>query len=310
MNDDRIYDVAVIGAGAAGLQAAQTLGRMHRTAIVFGSDRYRNDPAAHMHNFLAHDGTAPAALRAAGRADAERYADVRFHDAAVDRVSGRLGDFLVEPSGEAPVRARRVLLATGVRDTLPEVPGIAENFGDLVAHCPFCHGHEFAGTRVGVLGAAAHLPAFVAMVEPIAEEVVVLTGAAEADEATVTALGAMGVMVATAPVRGVRREGAGLVVDLAGGEPLVLGGLFVTTSWTQSAPFAAQLGLETAESGAVLVDGFGRTSVAGVYAAGDMAQGRGTPMPTAAVLVAAAGGLLAAAACVQDDAFARVAALP
>lgn len=301
-----MYDVAVIGAGSAGLQAAQTLGRMHRRAVVLGTDRYRNDPTGHMHNFLGHDGAPPAELRAAGRRDAETYADVTFRDAEVTRVSGELGDFVLEVAGEEPVRAHRVLLATGVRDTLPDVPGVAEEFGDRIAHCPFCHGHEFAGTRVGLLGSAPHIAMMASMVQPIAAGLVVLADGEALDEATRANLDELGVPVETEPLTAVRREGDGLLVELSGGRTLSLGGLFVRTEWTQAAPHSAQLGLDTSEVGAVLVDVFGRTSVPGVYAAGDMAQPPGLPMPMASVLVAAAGGLAAAAACVQDAALERI----
>lgn len=305
MND--IHDVAVIGAGSAGLQAAQTLGRMHQRTLVLGTDRYRNDPTAHMHNFLGHDGAPPAELRTAARKDAEAYDDVRFLDAEVVRVSGELGGFVLEVAGEEPVRARRVLLASGVRDTLPDVPGIAEEFGDLVAHCPFCHGHELAGTRVGILGSAPHVAAMASMVGPVAREVVVLSHGGGLDDATTDSLARLGVPVVSGAVAAVRRGGAGLVVDVVGSGPVELGGLFVKTDWALAAPHAAQLGVELSEMGAVVVDAFGRTSVPGVYAAGDMAQGPGLPMPMASVLVAAAGGLVAAAACVQDAALARIA---
>lgn len=308
MNDIHdIHDVAVIGAGSAGLQAAQTLGRMHQRTLVLGTDRYRNDPTGHMHNFLGHDGAPPAELRTAARKDAEAYDDVRFRDAEVLRVSGELGDFVLEIAGEEPVHARRVLLASGVRDTLPDIPGIAEQFGDLVAHCPFCHGHEFAGTRIGLLGAAPHVAAMASMVGPIAREVVVLAHGGELDDATVASLSRLGVPVLPGAVAAVHREGEGLLVDVAGSEPVALGGLFVKTDWALAAPHAEQLGLELSEMGAVVIDAFGRTSVPGVYAAGDMAQGPGLPMPMASVLVAAAGGQVAAATCVQDAALARIA---
>ncbi|MEV5000256.1 NAD(P)/FAD-dependent oxidoreductase [Nocardioides sp. LML1-1-1.1] len=304
MND---YDVAVVGAGAAGLQAAQTLGRMHQSTVVLGTDRYRNDPTGHMHNFLGHDGTPPAELRTAARKDAEAYDDVTFRDAEVLSVSGSLGDFVLELAGEEPVRARRVLLASGVRDTLPAVPGVTENFGDLVAHCPFCHGHEYAGTRVGILGSAPHVGAMASMLGPIASELVVLTDGGALEESVAQTLARLGVPVVEAGVREVRREGSGLVVDLADGATVDLGGLLVKTDWALAGPFAEQLGLEVSEMGAVVVDAFGRTSVPGVFAAGDMAQGPGLPMPMASVLVAAASGQMAAAGCVQDAALARIA---
>jgi len=301
------YDVAVIGAGSAGLQAAQTLGRMHQSTVVVSDDRYRNDPTAHMHNFLGHDGAAPAELRLAARKDAEAYDDVRFVDGEVVRIGGELGDFRLELADGDVLRARRVLLAAGVRDTLPDVPGIAENFGDLVAHCPFCHGHEYAGTRVGILGAAPHVAAMASMLLPIAEDRVVLTNGDALDDATAAGLARTGARVVTTPVTDVRTAGDGLIVTLSDGEEVALGGLFVKTAWQPSSPFAEQLGLETSELGAIRVDALGHTSVPGVYAAGDLAQGPELPMPMASVLVAAAMGQIAASACVQDAALARIA---
>ncbi|UUW91297.1 NAD(P)/FAD-dependent oxidoreductase [Pimelobacter simplex] len=299
------YDVAVVGAGSAGLQAAQTLGRMHQRAVVLGTDRYRNDPATHMHNFLGHDGEPPAELRVAARKDAEQYDDVEFRDVEVLRVSGELGDFTLDLADGTHLRATRVLLATGVTDHLPDVPGVAEQFGDLVAHCPFCHGHEFAGRTVGILGAGPQAAHFAGMLAPIAGDLVVLADGADLDEATTAALARVGARVVGEPVRAVRRTEVGLAVDLGDDTSLDLGGLFVKTEWTQATPFAEQLGLDVTELGAVVVDVLGRTSVPGVFAAGDLAAPAGLPMPMASVLIAAAAGMAAAAGCVADAAVAR-----
>jgi thioredoxin reductase len=304
---DKQYDVAVVGAGSAGLQAAQTLGRMRQSTVVLGTDAYRNDPAEHMHNFLGHDGTPPAELRTAARKDAEQYDTVQFLERGVSRVSPDGGGFTLELVDGEVLRARRVLLATGVTDDLPDVPGLAPLFGDVVAHCPFCHGHEFADTPVGVLGSAAYVAPMAAMVAPIASQVVVLTNEGELEPATEAALHRMGVEVRHERVLGTGRGSLGVTVELEGGARIELGGLFVKTDWRQSTPFAEQLGLEMSPVGAVVVDAFGHTSVPGVYAAGDMAQGPGLPMPMASVLTAASGGLVAAAACVQDAALDRAA---
>ena len=107
MSKSNRYDVAVIGAGSAGLQAAQTLGRMHRSTVVISTDRYRNDPTEHMHNFLGHDGAPPAELRVAARKDAQAYADVRFLDvggAGVTRITGEDGFVLVGTARSGHVR--------------------------------------------------------------------------------------------------------------------------------------------------------------------------------------------------------------
>lgn len=301
------YDVAVVGAGSAGLQAAQTLGRMRQSAVVLGTDTYRNDPAEQMHNFLGHDGEPPAALRTAARTDAEQYDTVQFLERGVNRIDPVDGWFALELADGDVLRARRVLLATGVADELPDVPGLAPLFGDVVAHCPFCHGYEFADTPVGVLGSAAHVAQLSAMVAPIAREVVVLADGGELEPETAAAIDRMGVEVRPERVLGMCRGSLGVTVELEGGARVELGGLFVKTAWRQSTPFAGQLGLETSSVGAVVVDALGRTSVPGVYAAGDMAQGPGLPMPMFSVLTAASSGMVAAAACVQDAALDRAA---
>ncbi|WP_141014916.1 NAD(P)/FAD-dependent oxidoreductase [Nocardioides sambongensis] len=302
------YDVAVIGAGSAGLQAALTLGRMRRRTIVFGTDRYRNDPAHAMQNFLGHDGTPPAELRAAARKDVEAYASVTFADRGVTRISGAADEFVVEYDGDGPVTVRRIVLATGVVDELPDVPGLAELYGDVVAHCPYCHGHEMADGPIGFLGVGPHTPVLAELIGRLATEVVMLSNGVpreELDPATLAALG--GADVRTAAVTGVRRTDDGVAVALADGAEVELHGLFVHPAWRQAAPFPEQLGLETGELGGVLVDIMGATSRPGVYAAGDLAHHRDLPMPMASVLQAAAAGQVAASAADRDLAMADVA---
>ncbi len=294
------YDVAVVGAGSAGLQAALTLGRMRRPVAVFGTDRYRNDPATAMHNFLGHDGAPPAQLRTEARADLGRYPTVDLREQAVTEIEGEAGAFTLHTADGGVVTARRVLLATGVADTLPDVPGLDALWGDTVAHCPYCHGYEFSGTPVGILGADSSVPLRAAMLDRIASHLVVLTDGAELDEGVAGALKRMDVDVRTEPVVRVSRGPLGIAVELAGGPAVELGGLFVAPVWAQAAPFAEQLGLDRSPMGAILVDAFGRASRPGVYAAGDIAQTPGTPMPMASVLAAAAGGQLAATACDRE----------
>lgn len=295
------YDVAVIGAGSAGLQAALTLGRMRLQVAVFGTSRYRNDPAAEMHNFLGHDGAPPAALREAARDNLDAYDTVTMVDRQVDRIDGQAGDFRLEVAGSAgPVTARRVLLATGVVDELPAVPGLVPLFGDVVAHCPFCHGHEFTGTPIAVLGAGPHVPGVAAMLQRIASKLLVLTDGVELDEDAAVALKRMGADIHGERVTGVCRSSLGLTIELDGTPPIDSGGMFVAPAWRQAAPLAEQLGLEMSPVGGVYVDAFGRTSRTGVYAAGDLAHTRDTPMPMASVLTAAAAGLIAGAACARE----------
>ncbi|GAA4771451.1 NAD(P)/FAD-dependent oxidoreductase [Microbacterium gilvum] len=287
-----MHDVAIIGGGPAGLQAALTLGRMHRTVALVDSGAYRNDPTSALHNLIAHDGQAPADLRAAARRNLDAYATVEVIGARVARISGELGAFSLALDDGRVVEAGRLVLATGVADALPAVPGLAELFGDLVAHCPFCHGHEFAGRRVGIVGAGDHGQRLAAMLAPIASEVVILPGDGEASEATTS--------VRPGRIERMAQADDGVEVRFADGTREEFAGLFTATVWRQAAPFAAELGLEVSEVGGVRVDAFGRTSRPGVYAAGDIAQPAGMPGPMHAVAAAIASGQLAGVACVQD----------
>jgi thioredoxin reductase len=289
-NDDT-YDAVVVGGGPAGLQATLTLARVHRRVVMVDSGHYRNEPAGQMHNVVTHDGTPPAEFRAAARKELAAYATAEVRDGAVGSVA-REGDGFVVTLGDEAIRTRGVVLATGLTDTLPDKPGLRELFGTVVAHCPFCHGHEFAAGHVGILGTsgAGHLPR---ILEPIASRVTVFTDGQE-----LTAELPRGVAVRTERVTGACPSAVGATVSFENGPVEEVAGLFVATTLQQRAPFAEQLGLALNPSGCVEVDAFGRTSVPGVHAAGDMAHVPGLPMPMQSVIMAAASGLAAASSLV------------
>jgi len=279
-----VYDAIIIGGGPAGLQAALTLGRMHRRTLLVDSGVYRNGAVPHAHNLLTNDGRDPAELRRLARSEIAAYDTVEIRDAAVEEVA-RNGAALTVTVDGSRLHTAAVILATGLADDLPPVAGLGERWGDRVANCPFCHGHEFAGQRVAVLNAGGHAAMLAAMLEPVASEVLVID---------------------PERVREVGDAATGLRLHLDDGTTEDVAGAFVAPSSRQRAPFADQLGLDRQESGAVRVDPFGRTSVEGVYAAGDMAHPDHFPAPMASLAAAIAAGQLAAVAVVQADAQARV----
>jgi thioredoxin reductase len=285
---DTTCDAIVVGGGPAGLQAALTLARVHRRVLLLDSGRYRNDPAAHMHNVLAHDGTPPADFRTLAREQVAAYPTATIREDTVTSVRPEGQGYAVtldDPEGTV-LTARGLVLATGVRDVLPEVPGLAALWGDRVVHCPFCHGHEFADRPVAVLGTvpAGHLPAILA---PVVSHTTVLT---DGQPPVPTAAAA----TRTERVTGLHRTDDGVRVTFADGPDLEVAGVYVSTTLEQAAPFAAQLGLTTLPSGCVEVDAMGRTSLPRVHAAGDMAHVAALPMPMSSVISAAASGAMAA----------------
>ncbi|PKW06284.1 Thioredoxin reductase [Streptomyces sp. 1222.5] len=144
------WEVVVVGGGAAGLSAALVLGRARRRTLVVDAGEPRNAPSAHMQGYLTRDGMSPAEFLARGREEIARYGVELVRDRAVD-ASGDATGFTVELASGRSVRARQLVIATGLTDELPAVPGLAERFGRDVVHCPYCHGWELRDLPTGVL---------------------------------------------------------------------------------------------------------------------------------------------------------------
>lgn len=302
--DTALVDALVIGGGPAGLQAALTLGRIHRSAVLVDSGIYRNAPVTHMHNVVTHDGRPPADFRASAREQLAPY-DVELLAGEVVTVAAAHGSdgptrFEATLADGRAVVARRVVLATGLRDDLPAVPGLDELWGTLAAQCPFCHGHEFSGGHVAVLGGQPKMMHAVGLMGRIAGRITALTHGTEVDAETGARLTALGAGVVTTPVERFSRDGDVARAHLADGMVLDLAGVFLAPTYRQSAPFAEQLGVALLDSGCVQIDDFGRTSVPGVYAAGDLAHRPAFPMPMPSVVGAIAAGQMAGVAVSAD----------
>ncbi|MFF8908971.1 NAD(P)/FAD-dependent oxidoreductase [Streptomyces olivaceoviridis] len=149
MTENNGYEVVVVGAGAAGLSAALVLGRSRRRTLVVDAGEPRNAPSAHMQGYLSRDGMSPAEFLAVGREEIARYGVELVRDRVVD--VAREGDFAAVLASGRTVRARHLVIATGLTDELPPVPGLAERFGRDVVHCPYCHGWEVRDLPTGVL---------------------------------------------------------------------------------------------------------------------------------------------------------------
>jgi thioredoxin reductase len=151
---DTIWDVIIVGGGAAGLSAALMLGRARRSVLVIDGGEPRNRFARHMHGVLGHDGTDPHQLLAEGRAEVARYGG-RIVSGIVARVSQADGSLVVETAAGDRTRSRALVAATGLRDRLPDIPGLAQRWGRSVLHCPYCHGWEVRDQHFGVLATSA-----------------------------------------------------------------------------------------------------------------------------------------------------------
>jgi thioredoxin reductase len=296
-----MYDVVVVGGGPAGLSAALVLGRQRRRVLLVDAGEPRNAPSAEMHMYLGRDGGSPAALLADGRAEVDRYPTVERRAGLVVAVRGGADGFDVELAGGDRERARRLMLATGQVDTPADVPGVGERWGTSVFHCPFCHGYETTGKTLAVLGngIGAMLAAYLR--DRFSEDVVLCTnGPSTLPPPVAELMPARGITVVQTPLTAVRGELDGLTLHFADGSTLARDAVYHRAPTHQSADLAEQLGAELLPDGCVRVDEFGRTTVPGVFAAGDSARLAALPDALTLVGPGAADGVRAAVWLEQD----------
>jgi thioredoxin reductase len=297
MNEN--YEVVVVGGGAAGLSGAVALARSRRSVLVIDAGDPRNAPAAHVHGFLTRDGTPPAEIYAAGRSEVTRYGG-RVETGRVTALRRDGERFEVQIGNDRTVTARRLLVATGLRDELPDVPGLAARWGIDVLHCPYCHGWEVRDKRIGVLATGPTAIHQALLFRQLSPHVTLLqhTGPTPDGEQR-EQLDGRGIAVTEGKVEEIESDASGLTgVRLPNGRRVALDAVVVAPRMTARAELLAPLGLKPAEvrigehvvGTRIETDATGATAVPGVWVAGNVGDVQSH------VLSAAAAGLAAGAA--------------
>lgn len=266
-------DVVVIGGGAAGLAGALQLSRQRRSVLVLDAGQPRNAPAAHMHGYLGLDGTSPLDLLTRGREEVEGYGGlIRAGRVAAVEKDER---FTVTLADGAVVRARQVLVATGLRDGLPEVTGLAQRWGRDVIHCPYCHGYEVRDQQLVVLATSPMSTHQALLSRQLTDRVTLIEQGAGPDAEQRRLLAARGIEVVEAPAEEILVEDDRLTgVRLRDGRILAAEAVVVATVMTARIDFLAPLGLLPEPmpmgTGSTLpAEPMGATAVAGLWAAGN-----------------------------------------
>lgn len=269
------HDAIIIGGSFAGLSAAIQIARARRSVCVIDTGNPRNRFAAAAHGFFAQDGNDPRAIIASARAQVLRYPTVQMITGEASAARPTNGGFEVTVGGKT-LTAARLVLAFGVSDVLPELPGLAERWGKSVLHCPYCHGFEYAGQRLGVLYStpmSAHQALLIAEWGPTT---LYLNGNETLDDETNEKLAQRGVTIEPARINALRGENGGLSsLLLADGRDAQINALYLAPRSRFNSPIAEQLGcvLNDGPFGLVIhTDEKKQTTVPGVYAAGDIAR--------------------------------------
>lgn len=267
-----MQDVIVIGGSYAGMAAALQLLRARRKVLVIDAGQRRNRFAAHSYGFLGQDGVAPGQVWAEARRQLQTYPTLTWVEGTASSIKGQRDDFRVTLDTGADFAGRRILLATGVADQLPEIPGLLERWGRSVFHCPYCHGFELDQGRIGVI-ATGPMSVHQAQLLPEWGVVTFLTnGALTLDRPQRDDLIARGAVIEEAPIT--RITGAA-DVELRDGRLRRFAGLFTATRTAPASPLAEATGCaltETPMGSQIMTADTKETSIPGIFACGDVAR--------------------------------------
>lgn len=287
-----MHDAIVIGGSYSGMAAALQLARARRKVAVVDAGQRRNRFASTSHGFPTRDGQPPQEIARKAREQLRAYPTVSWVDGSATAASGTFDDFRVDVAGAEPLQGRRLILAHGVRDELPDVPGVSALWGKRIFHCPYCHGYELLQGEIGVLAVGPLSIHHALMLPDWGRTIFFTNGAMEPDADQRRQLAARGATVEPEKVLSVSDSTAGLTVHLANGRDVELAGLFTAPRLHLTSPIAGQLGcaVDTGPMGETIrTNEMKETSVAGVVACGDAARAAGN------VSFAVADGVMAGA---------------
>ncbi|MBS2992317.1 NAD(P)/FAD-dependent oxidoreductase [Rhodococcus erythropolis] len=287
------FDVVIVGGGAAGLSAALVLARARRRVMIVDAGNPRNGVAEHLHGYLTRDGQSPTQLLAAGRKEVLEYGGEMTTGTAIGIEQTEDGGFLVQTDATASLEARTVLVATGLRDELPNIAGLQDRWGVDVLHCPYCHGYEVRDTPIGVLG-GDNRPFTIhqaSLVRQWSDDVVFFPNRIELTGTERERLTVRGIRIVEGDVAGVSvADGRLDGVELASGQVVPRSVVFVGPRFVPRDALLTDLGCEADENGWVVTDPAGSTSMPGVWAAGNVSDS-----PAQLITAAAAGSKAAIA---------------
>ncbi|WP_080839271.1 NAD(P)/FAD-dependent oxidoreductase [Cohnella massiliensis] len=288
---ETMFDTAIIGGGPAGLSAALVLGRARKNVLVLDEGRPRNRVTGEIHGFLTRDGTRPAEFRRIAREQIAAYPSVRFMDDAAVEVTGTNGRFRIATAGGATIESKKLLFATGKKDLPLDIEGLSDIYGKSAFVCPYCDGWELRDKPLVFIAKGAGAMHFAKTITGWTSSRTLCTnGPDELTEEQREELKRHDVAVFDSPIRRIESvDGFVRQVVLEDGSAVPCAGIFFAPKLAAGSDLPRALGCDVTETGSVVVDGFGKTSVPGVYSAGDAA----TELYQA--IMAASMGMLAAA---------------
>lgn len=274
MTNDKQYDVIIVGGSYAGLSAGMALGRAMRTVLIIDEGRPCNRQTPHSHNFLTNDGKTPAEIAALAKLQVHNYPTVKFFNgratAAVKTTSG----FQVGSASGELFTAKKLVFATGIKDLLPAIDGLAECWGISAIHCPYCHGYEVRNEKTGILGNGDMGYDFTRLIGNWTKDLTLFTnGPSSLTEPQQKKLEQHQVLIIEKEIdRLVHQQGQVDHLVFKDGSRFSLTAIYTPSPFEQHCKIPEQLGCELTEDGYIKTDPAYETTIGGIYAVGDNAS--------------------------------------
>lgn len=265
------FDVIVIGGSYAGLSAAMALGRSLRNVLIIDHGKPCNRQTPYSHNFVTHDGKTPSEIARLAKEDVKKYDTVRFYNETVIKTAKTVQGFVVKTSSGKEFQAKKLILASGVKDIMPNIPGFAECWGISVLHCPYCHGYEVRNEVTGILSNGDMAYEFSKLIFNMTKKLTILTnGKATFTDEQTEKMNHNKITINEDEIDKIDHENGSIRnIVFKNGKEIPLQALYAKIPFEQNINVSADLGCELTEQGFIKVDVMQKTNVPGVFACGD-----------------------------------------
>lgn len=271
MNNTPAFEVVIIGGSYAGLSAAMALGRGLRNVLVIDSGNPCNQQTPHSHNFITQDGVPPQVIADRARAQVRQYPTVSFLNDTAINIEGSNGDFYVDTLQQKKIGTKKILFATGIKDNILPIPGFSECWGISIIHCPYCHGYEYRGQSTGILMNGDAGADFATFIHHWSSDLTLFTnGPSTLATDKIAKVNARNIRIVEKEIRQFHHQSGKIeFIEFVDGTQHKLDALYARLSFEQHCKLPEELGCVLTEQGRIQVDAMNKTTIPGVFAAGD-----------------------------------------
>lgn len=271
-----MYDVIIVGGSYAGLSAAMALGRSLRKVLIIDGGKPCNRQTPHSHNFITQDGKSPLEIAETARAEVRKYSTITFHQGLATKGKKMMNYFEIETDTGAIFKAKKLILATGIKDIMPDIDGFAACWGISVLHCPYCHGYEVRNQPTGIIANGAAAYHYATLISNWTQDLTLFTnGLSLLTEEESQSIKKHNIRIVETKLAQLQHKN-GFVegVQLETGEVFSVNAIYGMVDFVQNAPLIEQLGCALNDNGLIVVNESQETTVEGVYACGDNSSKR------------------------------------